>query len=403
MPARRLESAVPVGLLVLVVLAVGVLGWLAGWRLGADSAVYRAGALTFLHGDPLYDPQRLGALPSWVALPFTYPPAAALLFVPLAAMPAGLVWGAVSAASVLSLAVVIRVCARPRALAVTGLTVCALALEPVWKTLFLGQINLILLALVIVDVLVLGGSHGTDGVARSASVAGGGGRRVGGLLTGVAAAVKLTPLIFVAHLFVTGRARDGFRALGTFFALQALMFTLAPSDAIRYWTEAAFDPKRVGGVHWIFNQSLNGWVSRATEDAPWAMAVALLIGAALAVPAVWLVRRLHRRGETLAALLVTAFLGLLVSPVSWSHHWVWAVPLIALLAVRGWWLWAAAVAALFVSCVVMLVPNGGATEFGWGPGRSVLGNAYVLAAALGILGMTARELRRTRQRESSVL
>nr|WP_235022882.1 glycosyltransferase 87 family protein [Amycolatopsis alkalitolerans] len=355
-------------------LALGFRGWLAGWRLGADSAVYRAGALTFLHGDRLYTLERLTALPSWVALPFTYPPAAALLFVPLAALPAGLSWGIVSTASVISLAVVLYVCLRPsRWLAVAGLTVAALALEPVWKTLFLGQINLVLLALVVVDVL-----------ARP---------RWSGVLVGIAAAVKLTPLIFVAHLFVVGRWRDGLRALGTFVLLQAVMFVLMPGDAVQYWTREVFDPARIGGVHWIFNQSLSGLLHRAAHDAPWSTKAALLIAAVLAVPAVWLVRRLHRRGEELAALLVTAFLGLLASPVSWSHHWVWVVPLIALLVAKRQWVWTAAVVVLFASCVVMLVPNGGDTEFTWGLGWSVLGNAYVLAAALGILGLAARELR----------
>jgi alpha-1,2-mannosyltransferase len=361
-----------VGLLVLGTLAFGVFAWLAGWRLGADSAVYRAGALTFLHGDSLYTWDRLSALPSWVALPFTYPPAAALLFVPLAALPAGLAWGIVSTASVVSLAVVSGICAG-RSRAAVLLTVFGLALEPVWKTLFLGQINLILLALVVVDVL-----------ARP---------RWSGVLVGIAAAVKLTPLIFVAHLFVVGRWRDGLRALGTFVALQVLMFALVPGDAVNYWTHAAFDPDRVGGVHWIFNQSLNGLFHRAAHDAPWSTKAALLVAALLAVPAGWLVWRLHRRGEDLAALLVTAFLGLLASPVSWSHHWVWAVPLVALLVSKRRWVWAALVAVLFASCVVMLVPNGGDTEFTWGLGRSVLGNAYVLAAALGILGLAARELR----------
>ncbi|GAB2961025.1 glycosyltransferase 87 family protein [Amycolatopsis acidiphila] len=377
MSTRRLPAEpgrLLVGLLVLGTLAVGVFGWLADWRLGADSAVYRAGALTFLRGDSLYTWERLSALPSWVALPFTYPPAAALLFVPLAALPAGLAWGIVSTASVVSLAVVVHLCLRPsRWAAVAGLTVLGLALEPVWKTLFLGQINLILMALVVVDVLVR--------------------PRWSGVLVGVAAAVKLTPLIFVAHLFVVGRRRDGLRALGTFAVLQALMFALMPHDAVSYWTQAAFDPDRVGGVHWIFNQSLNGLFHRATHDAPWSTKLALLVAALLAVPAVWLVRRLHQRGEDLAALLVTAFLGLLASPVSWSHHWVWAVPLVALLVAKRRWAWAALVTALFASCVVMLVPNGGSTEFGWGVGWSIPGNAYVLAAALGIIGLAARDLR----------
>ncbi|MDQ7808321.1 glycosyltransferase 87 family protein [Amycolatopsis sp. A133] len=378
------------GTLAVLVLAFGVVVWLAGWHVGADSAVYRAGALTLLRGEPLYTRDVLTALPDWVRLPFTYTPAAAPLFLPLALVPSGLVWGVIAFLSVVGLMVVITVVSsspggssllgRSRWALPAG-TAAALALEPVWKTLFLGQINLILMAFVVLDVLVLS--------AR--------GSRWAGVLIGVAAAIKLTPLIFVPHLFFTGRWKDGLRALGTFVALEAVMFAVIPVDAARFWRDSATDPSRVGSVHWIFNQSLNGLVNRASELATWSLAVAVGVAAVLAVPAVWLVVRLHRRGEDAAALLVTAFYGLLLSPVSWSHHWVWCVPLLTLLLVKARWWAAAAVAVLFVSQIVMLVPNGGDTEFGWGLGWSVLGNGYVLAAAAGILGLAARELRLVRR------
>ncbi|WP_410668769.1 glycosyltransferase 87 family protein [Amycolatopsis sp. cmx-4-68] len=369
-----------------LVLVFGVVAWLAGWHLGADSAVYRAGALTLLHGDPLYTRDVLTALPDWVRLPFTYTPAAAPLFLPLALVPSGLVWGVIAFLSVVALMVVITVVSSSpgRSLAWWALpagTAAALALEPVWKTLFLGQINLILMAFVVLDVLVLSSR----------------GSRWSGVLIGVAAAIKLTPLIFVPHLFFTGRWKDGLRALGTFVVLEAVMFAVIPVDAARFWRDSATDPSRVGSVHWIFNQSLNGLVNRASGLAPWSLAVAVGVAAALAVPAVWLVVRLHRRGETVASLLVTAFYGLLLSPVSWSHHWVWCVPLLTLLVVKARWWAAAAVALLFVSQIVMLVPNGGDTEFGWGLGWSILGNLYVLAAAAGILGLAGRELRLVRR------
>jgi alpha-1,2-mannosyltransferase len=72
---------------------------------------------------------------------------------------------------------------------------------------------------------------------------------------------------------------------------------------------------------------------------------------------------------------------------------VWSLPLIVLLVVKGRRWAAAGVAVLFASAIVMIVPNGGTTEFGWGVGWSILGNAYVVAAALGIAGLAVRELR----------
>ena len=366
-------------------IAVGIVAAVLDWRLGVDSAVYRAGAITLLNGDPLYDSSTLAPEPWWALLPFTYAPSAALLFVPLALVPTQVAWGVLTAVSVLAMALVIRVAigSLPKpiegtrwwsspARATLVCSVLMLGLEPVWRTVFLGQINLILMAMVVVDVLVV--------TAR--------GSRGGGILVGVAAAVKLTPLVFIAHLFLTGKRRDAARALATFVGLQALMLLLIPGDTIRYWTKTLYDTGRIGPVHWAGNQSLNGLMNRVTDLAPWASKAALGLSALLAVPAVWLLLRFHRRGQALAALLVSAFFTLLASPISWSHHWVWAVPLIMLLIARlpqttfasAWrrWVGVGAVIAVFISCVLLVLPNGRNIELHWKFWQSVLGNAYIL-------------------------
>ncbi|MGH3949821.1 MAG: glycosyltransferase 87 family protein [Pseudonocardiaceae bacterium] len=394
-----LLSAVPM----LAVLA-GVVGALLDWRLGVDSAVYRAGALTLLQGEPLYDSTTLGAEPWWALLPFTYPPTAALLFVPLAPFPVQVAWGLLAACSILAMALVIRItiATLPRsplavrwwaspARATLLFSVVLLAIEPVWRTVFLGQINLILMAMIVVDVLLVSARPGS---------------RWGGVLVGIAAAVKLTPLIFVPHLLFTGRRRDAVRAMVTFVALQGLMFLLIPHDAIRFWGHAVSDPGRTGPIHWAGNQSLNGLVNRLSDLAPWSLAVALGIGAVLAGPAMWLMLRFHRRGQALPALLVTAFYGLLISPVSWSHHWVWAVPLIVVLVSRlpqttpgtalRRWLGTAAIVAVFISCVLLVLPNGRNFELHWGFWQYVLGSAYLLVPTVLALVLVARWALRAR-------
>lgn len=376
--------AVPFALVV-----TGVICWLIDWRLGVDSTVYRSGAVALLHGEPLYDAMSLSGEPPWARLPFTYPPTAALLFVPLALFPTQVSWGLLGAVSVLSLALVIALCVRampnrpswltPNRTAMV-LSVVALGIEPVWRTILLGQINLVLMALVVVDALVLRG------------------RRYGGVLTGVAAAVKLTPLIFVPYLLLTGRRADALRALATFVALQGLLLLLSPHDVTSYWAHAVIDPGRTGPTFEAGNQSLNGLVLRLSHLAPWSLTVAMGIGAVLAVPAVILVRRLHNCGATVPALLVTAFFGLVVSPVSWSHHWVWVVPLIVYLlsrvpeplpegaaarfaALGG----IGAVVLVFASCVVLLMRNDRGLELTWSPVQFVVGSAYLLAAAFVVV------------------
>ena len=387
-----------------LILGYGIVAAILDLRLGVDSTVYRSGALTLLHGESLYDATTLHYEPYWALLPFTYPPTAALLFAPLALMPGQVAWGLLGGVSVLAMTLVIRISVAqvkrmPSWMSPARITlllaVLLLALEPVWRTVSLGQINLILMAMVVLDVLVV------------CTESGGRWRRYGGVLTGVAAAVKLTPLIFVPHLFITGKKADGFRALGTFFVLQLLMFTVAPHDALLFWGKAVSDPGRTGPVYIAGNQSLNGLIARLSSLAPWTLQVAIAVGLLLAIPAFWLVRRFHRQRRPLPALLVTAFYGLLVSPVSWSHHWVWVVPLIVFLLSRlpdrmpagtkrvvrlaG----LLGVVAVFCSCVlILIVPTGAGIELYWNGWDFLLGSAYLLVPLVAGLVIGVRLLRR---------
>ncbi|OLF08294.1 hypothetical protein BU204_34375 [Actinophytocola xanthii] len=394
-------AAVPVGLFL-----AGVVSWLIDWRLGVDSAVYRSGAVALLTGEPLYDKDFLSAEPPWARLPFTYPPTGALLFVPLALFPTQVSWGLLAAISVLALALVVRIVLhhlpeRPTwmtpASTTVVVTVLALAIEPVWRTLFLGQINLVLMALVVVDVLVLGQV-----------------RRVGGVLVGVAAAVKLTPLVFVPHLWLVGRRADAVRAVVTFVLLQALIFAIIPHDFARFWSVAVTDPERTGPTFWAGNQSLHALILRLTDLAPWSLAAAIGVGALLAVPAVILVRRFHLRGQPVQALLVTAFFGLLLSPVTWSHHYVWVIPLLVLLSSRlpeplpsgaarvralaG----VGAIVAVYASCVLLIMrssdpnrPAGEKPELEWTPPEFLLGSSYLLVPLVAGVLVLARARRGT--------
>jgi alpha-1,2-mannosyltransferase len=147
---------------------------------------------------------------------------------------------------------------------------------------------------------------------------------------------------------------------------------------------------------------------RLTDLAPWALGAAIAIGAVLAVPAVLLVRRYHRAGQPLTALLVTAFFGILLSPVSWSHHYVWVVPLVVLLLSRlpdrlpdGWDRVRAlsgigAVVLVFASCVLLIMrtsdpnrPAGEKPELEWTPPEVLLGSAYLLVPLVaGVIVLT---------------
>jgi alpha-1,2-mannosyltransferase len=394
-----------------VVLAVPIAFILTGFivyflhgRMGVDSAVYRSGGVALLTGEPLYDGMTLGAEPWWAELPFTYPPFAALVFVPLTILPTVLAWGVLTAISVLSMSLVIRIVLekvpnRPGWLdpqkATVWFSILMLGMEPVWRTLFLGQINLILMLLVVLDVLVITTAKGRLG-------------KWGGVLVGVAAAVKLTPLIFVAHLLLTGRRTAAIRAVATFAALQGLMFLINARDAWHYWTITVVgDPMRIGPVYWNGNQSLNGLINRITLLDPSSTKVALIIGAVVAIPAMLMVRRFHRHGRAVAALMVSAFFGLFFSPVSWTHHYVWVVPLLIMLIARmpdplpqGFWpVVRAAVSplcvfAVFVSCVLLAMRGGNGKELHWLWWEFIPGSAYMIVPIGAGIAIAVRVLRR---------
>ena len=354
----------------LAVLACGaaLLCWWLGGTIGEDSGVYQAGALALLHGDPLYGTLRF-LPPGSHGLPFTYPPVAGLLFVPLAVLPAQLVWGVFAVLTVLGLVLVLRTSLTttpPWLVPVLGVGV--FALEPVWRGLGLGQINVALMALVVLDVLVL---------PRG---------RYSGLLTGLAAAIKLTPLVFVLHLLVTGRRADAARAVAAFAGLNAVCLLVLPGDTLAFWRTQLLGGNNATGASYGRNESLNGMIQRFLPHSGLAFPLAVLAGLICLAVALPMARTLHRNGETLGALLVSAFCGLLISPVSWTHHWVWVVPLAGLLVSRavrdprpGTIAPIVGVAALCTGICTM-VPAGNNAEQHWNLAQQLAGNGYVLAA-----------------------
>ncbi|WP_230394140.1 glycosyltransferase 87 family protein [Plantactinospora alkalitolerans] len=292
-------------------------------RYWGDLAVYRAGGSAAEAGDGgLYQVAVRGA--DGIELGFTYPPFAALLFQPFAAVGPQVAIGIWTLGSMLALAAVLRLALRstgvpdPRlgTLTLVG-TVAALPMFAVSGHLQVGQVGLFLMLIVLVD--LTGDQH----------------RWWYGLGVGVAAGIKLTPLVFVVLLLATGRVRAAATAVGGFLGTVAVGFCWRPEDSSAYWSGAILDTSRVtADLRTILNQSLPGALARLTDsgDLRLGWLLVALVGAAGLAVAVWCVRA----GEELLGVLACATTGLLVSPISWHHHWVWAVPALAVLAERAW-------------------------------------------------------------------
>ncbi|MGW0175770.1 glycosyltransferase 87 family protein [Rhodococcus sp. NPDC003322] len=281
-----------------------------------DLDVYRLGGTALANGTALYGempPTALGSL-----LPFTYPPLAAIVFSPLSAISlhqAGIVLTVLSLAALLatvaltlrSLGVIDR---RVAVWTVPAVFAGALLLEPVYSTLDYGQINIVLMALVAADCLL----------PRTPWPR--------GLLVGLVAAIKLTPAVFVLYFLLRKDIRAVVATAGGFLLGTGLGFVVCFSDAKQYWTETLLDSNRIGRPAYAANQSLTGMLARLGLEGTARSAVWLLCCLLVLAIAVVAVRRTLAAGHPVLALTATAVLGLLISPVSWSHHWVWAVPLL---------------------------------------------------------------------------
>jgi alpha-1,2-mannosyltransferase len=379
---RRLPAAAVAGLAVFAALV----GWLVVSRLTATPAqrlvdldVYRNAGTSVLHGRDLYGylshpPQRL---------PFTYPPFAALLAVPLAWLSfsaAGIVWtvGELACTVGLTAAGVGRLLRRigwwwPLALGLlAGLMQLTLPLRDEVK---FGQVDELLAVLCVVDCLRARG-------------------RTQGVLVGIATAIKLTPGIFIVYLLVRGRWRAAATAAAMFVACTLLAAAVRPADSHRFWTDAIFHTERLRSNAGTANQSLRGMWLRALPGHSSAVTVAWLLSAVVvAVIGLWRARAASRRGDEIAAVALAGLTGFLISPVSWIHHLVWLPLVIGVLLDTGryWRRWAVA-AGIWVFFVVP-IPWLGSHAAASGtlvPLGRIVQDGFGLMALVVLLSLSAR-------------
>ncbi|GGS53255.1 glycosyltransferase 87 family protein [Actinokineospora fastidiosa] len=353
---------------------VTVLIWPAAHWSMIDLEVYRAAGAVVLDGGRLYE-QGVTA-----SLKFVYPPFAALLFTPLAMVSLDVLRVLWAVGNLVLVVMVVRWAAptaRPGVVAALAGVICWL--DPVRTTVYLGQVNWILLALVAWDLLRNGG------------------RRWQGVGIGIAAAIKLTPLLFVVYLLLTRRFRAAGVAVATVAATVAAGFALLPADAAAFWLDGAFaEVGRINPVDAATNHSLRGALARTMdhETGLWLVGAAILAAVSLAVAV-----RARRRGDEVLGMAVTGLCATAVSPFSWTHHWVWFAPLV--LAVVHRRAFAGVVVALTFAWFVRVYPP----ESGLIPetsvaalGGPVAGNLYFLLF-LASLPYQAKQGRRRGQAE----
>lgn len=371
------QRAIVVSVLGLVAVAA-VLLVLVDFRNFMDLRVYRAGGRAWLDGTSLYSDQFAHRYHTR-GLPFTYPPVSAMLFTAIAIMPMDVAIAVITGLSLLALVVVAVIVVKRPWPAVVAVVVGGVLLEPARLTLSFGQVNLVLMALVAADCLL----------PRTPWPR--------GVLIGVAAAVKLTPIAFVLFFVAHRQWRPVGWAIAGFAGMTLLAWAMAPGDTPAYLSTVLGDPERIGDLDYAGNQSLSGLWHRFGGLGN-TLTTALWLASSLVVAAIawYVVRRARAAGDDLAALVAVATAALLASPVSWSHHWVWA-------ALAGVWLvprlrewrWPARIATvvgllLFVAPPHWVLPDRYDREQHWTWWQHVVGNDYTWCglALLVVLAVT---------------
>ena len=274
----------------------------------------------------------------------------------------------------------------------------AFILNPVFVTVGLGQINIVLCLLITWD------------LASSRKI---GSRTIPlGVATGLAAAIKLTPLIFVPYLLITRRIRGAFNAGVTFLACEVVAFIVSPQASRTYWTKDVFNSKRAGALLYTSDQNLLSAIERFHHGAvseKLVLPLVVVIGISGLALAAWA----HRRSSTMLGLLVCATTGLVISPITWVHHLVWVVPAIIWMAVapdRPRWghVLAGVTAVLFLISPIWWVPTSwrvttDAPELHQNRWQLIAGNSFFFAMVIFLVAVAVMLYKRQRSSEADSL
>lgn len=396
-----------------------------------DVYVYWYALNNWFSGNSLYD---WYALPDYKMYPFTYPPFGAWALSPLTWFDYEIAAPLMIMAIALQTAVIVALVGRSLgcswgsafAIAPWAAILVQQCLEPFNQSVGFAQVNTAMMALVMIDVAAPPSWKGR------------------GVASGLAAAIKLTPAIAVLIFLLRRQWRSAITMVATSLTVTLLSWIISPSESARFFFDAMWDPQRAGDAYYAGNQNLKGFVARALPENAWSITWAIAVVLAL-VAAVWLCLRIQAAAtsvvtsrsasddvasgllntaapaapagdatetaasdavaapsavattpatpvlpENLATLLTAAVimtLGLLVSPITWSHHWVWGLASVVALIAVALRLKSAPLAAvalvqgaLFIMAPHWWFSHGQVNELHWNVTEQLVGSSYTLAA-----------------------
>lgn len=319
---------------------------------------------------------------------FTYTPFAAVIFAAGSLLPSGILAGLMWVVSVIAVPATAWLTfsalgwrGRNRAAAALALGAVGLGLEPVRRGLGLGQVELVLMLLIVWDLC-----QPDRRWWKGAGI-------------GVAAGIKLVPLIFIPYLVLAGKLRQAAAATATLAVTIGIGYVFLPQESAKWWlTGYFFSSGRVAHSSMPLNQSLLALLARLTGGLAAAMPIWRVAAVVVAVLGLAAAALLHRSGRPVQGWATCALTGLLVSPISWDHHWVWILPILAVLADLAMRIPGATRWSYWIICAITVIIFGDlGLRLGAFPAASQAGNAqpvisnrFVLAGlALLVLALIA--------------
>jgi alpha-1,2-mannosyltransferase len=296
----------------------------------SDVMAYKNAGIFALQGAYLYGDEYTfveGILMAWMMPPF-----AAIILSPLAFVPDNLLYLVWSIVQLIALLLIVSIAfkefldnlpSRIKILALIGVTFVAAGFGPNQDNFITGQINIILAALVFLDIFVMSKKN----------------KKFEGFFIGIAAGIKILPGIFILYYLITKQWRNAANAIIGFFATIGLSALLLWENTKYYWGELAFikaDSRNEGFAITYFNQSLRGVIDRALgNETPQFSIQWLIIAAAILFAFLAIAVRLHNNGLEVAAISVVGLVLVLAAPTSWIHYGVWVVPAVGAILGNG--------------------------------------------------------------------
>jgi alpha-1,2-mannosyltransferase len=254
-------------------------------------------------------------------------------------------------------------------------------MEPIRTTLGYGQVNTVLMALVVADLL-----PDAPGERR---------RIPQGTLIGLAAAIKLTPALFVIFAFLIGKKRAAITAMISFAVFTGIGAILLFRETLVFFGGLSGGDTRTASPLYAGNQSLLGVFFRLGDSSRVTALVGLAVSGVLAILGCLVAAHWWRHDEKVFAVAIVGLTTCLASPLSWTHHYVWILPMAMAVLSPGVPRWARYLGGFWVVWVCLclplaVLPYGGGRERQFDFLQQLVANLGPIVGVIMVIGLACQ-------------